>query len=181
MTNKPLIILDLDETLINSEKIRGFDKNKYKEKMKLFNWKEMSGDFYVFERPHLQTFLNFVFENFEVSVWTAASKNYAIWILANMLKIGSKRKLKHIFFDYHCKQSEKIGRGKKDLSILSKKIGLTDYDMSRVIIIDDNEEVYKTQPKNCISVKEFLFSKNDSENDGELLGVIEMLKNIQTE
>jgi TFIIF-interacting CTD phosphatase-like protein len=177
MTKRPIIILDLDETLINSEDIKKFNMRKYGAKMNYFTWHEMSDDFYVFERPDLQNFLDFLFENFEVSVWTAASKGYALWILENILKIGTKnRHLKHLFFDYHCKASENIGKGKKDLCILSEQFNLTDYDMKKTVILDDNQEVYETQPSNCITVEEFQFKDKHSYRDKGLEKITMILK-----
>lgn len=181
MTKRPILVLDLDETLINSEEVKYFNQKKYSAKMRDFKWKKMDNDFYVFERPHLQVFLDFAFENFEVSVWTAASKNYALWILEHILRVGTeKRPLRHFFFDYHCNASEKLGTGKKDLSILARDFKLTEYDMN-TIIIDDNEEVYQIQPENCISIKEFQFRNENSEKDDELLKIIAMLKHVVQE
>jgi TFIIF-interacting CTD phosphatase-like protein len=182
MKKRPIVILDLDETLINSEDVKKFNRTKYEDKMELFKWHKMGEEFYVFERPGLQKFLNFLFENFEVSVWTAASKGYALWILENILKIGIKnRQVKHILFDYHCKASENIGNGKKDLRILSEQFNLTEYNIKNIIIIDDNQEVYDTQPSNCITVEEFQFKDNGSENDKGLEKIIMILKKIFTE
>jgi len=179
MTKRPILVLDLDETIINSEDVKFFDRQRQRQKMSLFRWHKMDNDFYVFERPHLQKFLDFVFENFEVSIWTAASKNYALWIINNVLKAGTKKRpIKHIFFDYHCKASEKLGVGKKDLRILSEKFGLKDYDMKRTIIIDDNQEIYEIQPENTISVKEFQFKDNHSNRDIELNNITHMLSHI---
>ena len=40
-------------------------------------------DYYyvVFERPYLQSFLDYIFDKFNVYVWTAASKDYALYII----------------------------------------------------------------------------------------------------
>lgn len=182
MTKRPIIVLDLDETLINSEYVKGFDIKKYGKKMKLFRMKKMYNDFFVFERPKLQEFLDLIFENFDVAIWTAASKEYALWIIKNILRAGTdERPLKHIFFDYHCKASDEISHRKKNLKILSEIFGLTDYDMDSIVIIDDNREVYKTQPKNCISIKEFQFKDEGSENDDELGNITILLKEIIAE
>ena len=179
MTKRPIIILDLDETLINSEERKKFNHEKYGNKMEKFKYHKMERDFYVFERPHLQEFLDFLFENFDVSIWTAASRGYALWILKNVLNVGTKnRPIKHVFFDYHCKASEKLGSGKKDLSLLSSVFGLKEYDMGRVFIIDDNKEICESQPDNCIPIKEFEFKNDDSENDDYLLNVKTTLKRI---
>ena len=52
------------------------------------------------------------------------------------------------------------------------------FDVSNTLIIDDLPEVYKIQPCNCINIKEFEFDHLDSENDKELLKIIDKLKNL---
>ena len=49
-------------------------------------------------------------------------------------------------------------------------------DKDNTKIIDDYDEVYHTQPSNCIRIKPFEFRKKFSEYDNELLKVIEKLE-----
>jgi hypothetical protein len=65
-------------------------KDELKAKMSKFKWEQMYDDdniplYKIFERPHLQKFLNWLFENFTVSVWTAASKTYALFIIEKFI------------------------------------------------------------------------------------------------
>ena len=100
-SNKPNIILDLDQTIISSEPFESLDNKKHEKKIKLFNYKNMDDYYLVFERPGLQKFLKFLFKNFNVSVWTAATKDYALFIIENMiLKNKKNRHLDYIFFSY---------------------------------------------------------------------------------
>ena len=46
--------------------------------MEKFSYHDMDGYYIVFERPGLQEFLDYLFANYIVSVWTAATKDYAI-------------------------------------------------------------------------------------------------------
>ena len=119
MKNRKLnILLDLDETLISSKASEEFNF-KNKKKMKKFDFEDMDGYYIIFERPNLQKFLTYVFENFNVSVWTAASKDYALFIIDKII-IGNRknRKLDYIFFSYHCDISKKMVKGIKRLQIL---------------------------------------------------------------
>lgn len=151
------IILDLDETLINSLDKDEHSKDYIKQFKKHFKSREMSKDFTVFERPNLQTFLDFLFENFNVSVWTAASKSYALFIIDKFILKKQKpdRKLDYIFCSYHCDLSYEYKNASKDLSMLWEKFGLKQFNKNNTLIIDDNLEVYNTQPKNCIRIKAF--------------------------
>jgi TFIIF-interacting CTD phosphatase-like protein len=174
------IILDLDQTLISAEADEEYDFKKYKNKAKLFNYKDMDGYYIVFERPYLQTFLDYLFKNFNVSIWTAASKDYALFIIEKMIIANKKdRKIDYIFFSYHCDISKKIKNGTKDLSILWDVYNLKDYNKDNTFIIDDYDEVFKTQPDNCIVAEPFEFTNDGSENDNFLKELMIHLKKIK--
>ena len=70
---KKLLILDLDETLLHATS------------------KELSispdftcCQYNVYERPFVHEFLNYVFERFEVAVWTSSSEDYAECIVKEL-------------------------------------------------------------------------------------------------
>ena len=83
MNKKGHIILDLDQTLISAEPSEEYNFAKNREKSKKFVFHDMDGYYVVFERPGLQSFLTYLFDNFNVSIWTAASKRYSL--LKNLL------------------------------------------------------------------------------------------------
>ena len=168
MPERYKILLDLDNTIISSLS-RKEERRSHKEKFNKFIWENMDGEFKVFERPHLQAFLDFLFKNFDVSVWTAASKSYALFIIDNFILIKPSRKVEYVFFAHHCKQSVKKKGAQKDLSMLWTAFNLTHvYNEDNTYIIDDNQEVYETQPDRCIQVKPFEFQDRKSFADDEL-------------
>lgn len=166
------VLLDLDNTLISSIS-RKEEKRCNKSKFRRFVWENMDGQFKVFQRPGLQEFLDFLFENFNVSVWTAASKSYALFIIDNFILIKPERKLEHVFFSYHCLESIKKRDAQKDLRMLWTKFNLGNiYDTKNTFIIDDNPEVYETQPTKCIRVYPFEVLDKKSFHDDELLHAV---------
>lgn len=181
------IILDLDETLINSiipQDILYSLKGKiFKEKEKYFTYHMMNNDYIIIERPNLQNFLDFLFKNFNVSIWTAASKPYAIFIIKNIILKQNlkdpkvkKRKLDYILYDSHCNHSKNNTNCIKNLDQL---FHLPKYNKDNTLIIDDNYEVFKgnTNVNNkIIHIKNFLFFDENSENDNELLIIKNYLK-----
>ena len=179
MTNKKFnILLDLDQTLISAEADEDYDFVKNREKAKKFDFHDMDGYYIVFERPGLQKFLDFIFSNFNVSVWTAASKDYALFIVNKiLLKNKPERHLDWIFFSYHCDISRKLLNGTKDLSILWTQYKITGYEPENTIIIDDYDEVYNTQKNNCIIAVPFEFADDDSHKDQYL----QQLQDVLTE
>jgi TFIIF-interacting CTD phosphatase-like protein len=180
--SKVNLILDLDQTLISAEADEDYDFNKYKEKAKKFNFEDMDGFYLVFERPKLQTFLDYIFANFNVSIWTAASKDYALFIIEKIILAGKpKRKLDWIFFSYHCDLSKKYKGHTKDLSMLWDIYKIEGYTKENCFILDDFDEVYKTQPNNCIISPPFEFTKKGSETDKFLTKLIPKLKKLKIE
>ena len=78
--------LDLDQTIICSETLKDLKEyENYKDKMKKYKYKNMDDCYIVFERPNLQSFLDFLFKNYNVSIWTAASKDYALFIIEDTI------------------------------------------------------------------------------------------------
>ena len=178
-SNKKLnFILDLDETLISAEATEEYDFEKYKNKAKRFKFEPMEDYYIIFERPYLQEFLDFLFENFNVSVWTAASKDYALFIIDKIiLKDKNKnRKIDYIFFSYHCNISKKIKNKSKDLSLLWEVYKIENYNKNNTLILDDYDEVYNTQIENCIIAIPFKFVERGSENDKFFKNLIPKLK-----
>ena len=115
----PCVYLDLDNTLLHAIPTRLFHK-KYKDRaskrriaealnnIKVYDMKDDDESYYlVFERRGLQQFLDYLFSNFTVCVWTAATKDYAAFIIDKMLLSKPDRKLDYVFVQYHCKKSKK--------------------------------------------------------------------------
>jgi TFIIF-interacting CTD phosphatase-like protein len=182
MTNKPNFFLDLDQTLISGEAREDYNFKKYKKKAQKFNFEDMDGYYIIFERPKLQKFLDYLFENFNVSVWTAASKDYALFIIETMILADKpNRKLDYIFFSYHCDLSKKYKKSSKNLSMMWDVYGLTNYNATNTFILDDYDEVYNAQPENCIIAEPFEFTEEGSENDTFLEDLIPRLKKMKRE
>jgi TFIIF-interacting CTD phosphatase-like protein len=177
---KPHIFLDLDQTLISAEASEEHDFDKYKEKSKKFSFEDMDSYYIIFARPGLQKFLTYLFDNFNVSIWTAASKDYAVFIIDKLiLKDHPDRKLDFILFSYHCDISYHKKDSSKDLSMLWDVYKLKGYNKDNTIILDDYSEVYQTQPNNCVIAIPFNFTKNNSENDDFLIKLIPELEKMK--
>jgi len=178
--NKPCLILDLDETIIYSvskEEKKKLSKGE-KDKLKSMTKHEMDKGYYtVIERPGLQEFLDFAFKNFNVSVWTAASKDYALFIIEKIiLNKDSRRKLDWILFSYHCEASQERMDSVKNLKMVWNIYKMNGYTKSNTIIMDDHPDVFKAQKKNCIFMYPFKLENKDSAGDKFLLNLIPKLK-----
>jgi TFIIF-interacting CTD phosphatase-like protein len=184
MSHKKNILLDLDQTLISAEPTEEVDFKKDKDKMKKFKFHNMDGYYVVFERPGLQEFLTYLFENFNVSVWTAASKDYALFVINKAVLAGkANRKIDYVFFSYHCDISESLSlkKGTKDLNMLWDYFCVSGYSRDNTMILDDYDDVYNTQKNNCIIAAPFEFSKDKSGDDTFLSELLVQLQEKKDE
>jgi len=181
------IILDLDNTIINSIT---YDRMKYVPKnIELENVD--IGDFITFKRPNLDIFLDFLFSNFNVGVYTLGSRDYAEDIVWNFIQNKSGRKVDFILSredEYINATSPKyMGLGlTKNLRFLWEDLKIYDYYPCNTFIIDDNPFVKATNPYNTIHVNKFeVLRDNNSYNnlssmDNVLLEVIKELMKIKS-
>ena len=183
------IFLDLDQSIISGEILQEedeedeeeiYDIESNKHKAINFDFHNMENYYVIFCRPGLQKFLDYLFKNFNVSVWTAASKDYALFIIEKLVLAGRpERKLDYVFFSYHCKISNKLKNGSKDLSILWDIYKLDGYTKQNTYILDDYDEVYNTQPDNTLIAPPFYFTDKDSEQDDFLHNLVSKLKKLR--
>lgn len=175
------VVLDLDNTLIsavdaNEEKALG--SVAISRLQSAFNWENLENEFKIFERPHLQKFLTWLFNHFNVSVWTAASQEYAYFIVERFILINLDRKIDYVLFSDHCNQSLQYCKSHKNLAMLHHAFPMG-YNPDETIIIDDHEEVYHTQPTRCIRIKPFDVKNPDCFLDYELLKVLKQLRQVK--
>ncbi len=199
------VILDLDNTLINalSSSDRRKLPNSYSDK---FNYIDYIPFFRIYERPHLQDFLDFLFSNFNVAVITAAEKDYAMFIIDRFIlsstvyidgkpqikKYTETRKLDFIFFSYQVDIGMELYKGIKNLNMIWDTVEnggifrIENYYPSNTIIIDDLDAVSQTNPYNSIRIKNFSVVDDESGeiqydaiNDDELIKMKEYLLGLK--
>ena len=158
MDEKMNLILDIDNTLLSAEATDDFDFGQEKQKASKFKFHDMDGYYIVFERPHVQDFLDYAFKNFNVSIWTAASKDYAVYIINKVILEGHperKDNIDYVFYCYHCDLSSSEMNGTKDLNMLWDSYNLEGYTNENTFIMDDYDEVKHTNTDNNIYVEPF--------------------------
>lgn len=105
------VLLDIDETLLRFVKKEVWDSIPNKTEFKT----AFHGDYVFILRPNIQEFLNFLFYNFNVSIWTWGCSQYA-HIVANLLTNGHPDKFKDIMSLEDCEIASLINEtGGKDL------------------------------------------------------------------
>jgi len=181
------IILDLDNTIINSiayNRMSYVPNNIDLESVDI-------GDFITFKRPNLDIFLDFLFKNFNVGVYTLGSRDYAEDIVWNFIQNKPGRKV-----DFILSREDEIinstfpkyrGMGLvKNLKFLWDDLRIYDYYPCNTFIIDDNYFVKATNPYNTLHINKFEVLRDDNtfnDNctmDNLLLEVIKELMKIKT-
>lgn len=203
---KPCLILDLDETVISTlsrdeinalpNKERNWLKGRL-DTLSKYDWhddrippprmnqKPKGDDYITFERPGLQTFLDYAFENFKVYIWTAGSPEYAARLVENIIlrRNKEKRRIQSILSSYHTSLSDNNFKNLKDLRIFWKTFrSIPEFKgcgRANTIIMDDNPEVYRYNKRNCIFMRPFDMSNPlDAQQDDFLATVQSQLEVI---
>lgn len=134
------VVLDLDETLIHS----------YITPVKCdFKIDLQDNIYYVKKRPGLAKFLVYLFRKFKtVSVWTAATQDYAVQVIANIFTKKQREKLKF----FHTRRHTRMGTKPLEMIFNSKEAKRLNINQNNTVIIDDKSEVVYYNPGNGIIV-----------------------------
>lgn len=151
---KMSLLLDLDCTLVNSLNLQELRKLP-REVQRKFRYVDMKGYYRIFQRPHLQVFLDYAFSNFEVSVFTAADKDYALFIIENLILTKPNRHLKNVFHGYTSELSEAYFDSPKDLRLLWDVLKIDGLAPCSTILLDDLSDVFEANPRNVVRAKKF--------------------------
>jgi hypothetical protein len=152
------VFLDLDNTLLcavsseEKESMTEKEKENYAVRMERLVHHNMEDYYDIFERPGLQEFLDWLFANFNVNVWSAASKDYVAFIVENIIlnpehhEPRTPRSLDYVFFSYHCSLSKKFcNKGLKNLGMIWDVFKIPGFTSENTVIIDDLDKVLQMQ------------------------------------
>lgn len=154
LSNKPLLILDLDETLIHSDlECRFVAHDEYIE--------TESGIIPINIRPNLFEFLDFCVIHFDLVIYTASCADYADPILDYLEK--NKKYFKKRYYREHCISYRNLYL--KDLSIFNKPL-------TQTLIVDNCIFSFAYYLSNGVLITSFY---NDVE-DLDLLSLVEFFK-----
>ena len=154
---KPLLVLDLDETLIHKPvQGRVYREDASDLEMKCFIEKDPQGRYFtVYKRPYLQEFLQELAEQFTIYVFTASEQRYAAAIVN---AIDPERKYIARVFDRRFCCATQGGYLVKDLRIFSRETPL-----NKILLVDNSSHCFFTQLKNGVPILSFYDQKEDRE------------------
>lgn len=138
---KPMLVLDLDETLLHVEYKTPayFDFRIECDKRLLF----------VQVRPNVKTFLENVRPHYQLAVFTAAQPNYADPMLN---RIDPERYIAFRFYRHNCRMFKDVYV--KDLEMLGTPL-------ERTLLVDNHPGSYMVQRNNGIPIKAYLGGSDD--------------------
>lgn len=144
------LVLDIDGTLVFSSPNK-FTNSSYDFTLQFQEKKKV---LYVLKRPGLDEFLGAMAKVFELVVFSAGSKAY-VDALLSVIDPHSTLISRRFYRESCIVEGEEEGFV-KDLSLLGK-------DLSKVVIMDDDQRSFSRQPQNGIEVRGFERDRNDDE------------------
>jgi len=160
---KPLLVLDLDYTLVFSEIIE--IEGKAPDFILDFG---QEGTIYTYVRPYLKDLFEYAFEHFNVAVWTSASKDYAEQVLQ---KLGILDKLYFVWYRDTI-DSSFTTPVIKDLNKVSKAYAVP---MCSILIVDDDISSACRNHDNLVRINPYHGRKQDNELL-RLVGYLQVIK-----
>lgn len=148
--SRPLLILDLDETLVHATEERLDIAHDF-----------VAGPYVVYKRPHLTSFLEAAAELYRLAVWSSSSFRYFSRVVNHILPADVTLEFRwsrsRCVRNFDHEQQEQIWL--KDL----RKVKRAGYDLERVLIVDDQPEKLSRSYGNAIYVSPFTGDPSDDE------------------
>ena len=153
-SDKKLILLDLDETLIHAEyPIKTTNINKYDTIIR-FKSDDEYEELGIYLRTGVRQFLSFLNCHFNIAIFTASEKVYADTIIRYL--DPNKNIFKFCLYSNHCINVNDL-ICIKDLRIIDN------IDIKKTVLIDNNIYSFSSQLNNGILINSFYDDKNDIE------------------
>jgi len=168
--NKPLVILDIDETLIYATK----EKLNRKADFTVF-------EYHVYKRPNLDHFINRLEKSYEIAIWSSEGNDYV-----NSIVVGLELDVEIKFIwgrneatqKRHLNDYYETGNDSELYYVKPlKKVKRMGYKIERILIVDDSPHKSQLNYGNAIYPKSY----KGEINDNELLTLIEYLESIKDE
>ena len=163
--SKPVLVLDMDETMIWARLPTNETANLMRDRIdpnELRYFDTNSTNRWVLKRPGLLPFLREMRQHYRIFVWTAGTQSYADPILDWIEEDDSFFEKR--FFRDSCTETNS-GQYVKDLGNLGE-------DLSRVLILDNNEDAYLFNKANGVPIVDFEGNMQDRELLGTYMKVL---------
>jgi TFIIF-interacting CTD phosphatase-like protein len=145
-----LLVLDLDETLVHateSQLMRACDF--------------LCGPYYVYKRPHLDSFLAQISISCDLAVWSAGSDDYVQPTVARLFRDH----VRPLFVWSRARCTSRFDGERHEQYVVKDlaKIKRRGFSLSRTLIVDDDPRKVSRHYGNAIYIPEFLGDETDCE------------------
>ncbi|MBU6452726.1 MAG: phosphoprotein phosphatase [Cyanobacteria bacterium REEB67] len=149
--DRPLLILDIDETLIHGREIPLASPGNF-----------MAGDYHIYLRPHVEEFLLTVYGAYDLACWSSASESYLAIIMAELMP---HPELQPVFTWDRRRCTPRLDIANDRFYFLKnlKKVHRRGYDLRRVLILEDEPVKVNRHYGNAVYVNPFFGDLDDSE------------------
>ncbi len=161
--DQPLLILDLDETLICGTEQELPSPPDFR-----------VAHYAIYRRPHLMAFLDYCFSDFAVAVWTSSSHSYASQVAAHLFR---GRNLLFLWTAERCTQRYNRDTAEHYALKNLRKIRQFGISLERVLMVDDSPEQLERNYGNHIRIIPF----EGDPMDQELPRLADYLRRIRNE
>ena len=150
MSEKMLLILDIDETLV-------FATEGEIDHSSDFHFSKFS----VRKRPFLDEFLQYCFAKFSVAIWTSSTKDYVVEVVDNILDTGQE--LEFLWARERCTLKFFPEDGEFRYLKNLHKIKRKGYDLTQTIMVDNTPHKLIRNYGNLVWIDDFVGDQNDRE------------------
>ena len=157
----PLLILDLDETLIYGAEREGPRPCDFG-----------VGPFHVYKRPYLDEFLSGVGQHYGLAIWSSASSDYVSAIAQRILPAGLEWAF--VWSRDRCTVKRNLETFETEYVKDLKKVKRAGYDLTRILVVDDTHRKTARNYGNAIYVAPF----EGDPADAELLLLLKYLDSL---
>ncbi|QEG01425.1 NLI interacting factor-like phosphatase [Stieleria maiorica] len=149
-TTRPLLILDLDETLIHGAESRLHRDADFK-----------VGPFHIYMRPHLQAFFDSIARHFDVAIWSSASPDYVDGIASMLARFVTSWQF--VWSRVRCVQRMDPEMMTKIFIKDLRKVKRRGFDLDRVLMVDDTRHKVSRNYGNAIYIPPYEGKDEDAE------------------
>jgi len=149
MMQPPLLLLDLDETLIygsTCELARGHDF--------------VCGEYFIYKRPHVDEFISKCASAYSLAVWTSSTSDYAACVVPRLF---GEVAVAFVWARDRCTNRYDLETRERYWVKDLKKVKRAGYDLARVLIVDDTAQKIERNYGNVVIVREYCGDPEDRE------------------
>ncbi len=157
----PLLILDLDETLICGAEREGARPCDFR-----------VGPFHVYKRPHLDEFLSGAGKHYRLAIWSSASSDYVAGVAQRILPPGLEWAF--VWSRERCTAKRNPETFETEYIKDLRKAKRAGYDLERILVVDDTRHKVARNYGNAIYLAPF----EGDPTDAELPLLLKYLENL---